>query len=139
MTPESFAKSDTEAGHQTALFCWAALMQNQYPELRWLHHVPNGGSRGAGKDGAIAGARMKAQGVKPGVADVFLPVRRSVWSGLYIEMKKPSLRPKRDGAGGVSKEQAEFGEFVKAQGFGWIVCYDWTEAREVIINYLNTP
>lgn len=81
---------------------------------------------------------MKAQGVKPGVADVLLPVRRGPCSGLYIEMKKPAQRPKRGGAGGVTAEQTEFGAFVQGQGFGWCVCYSWTEAVEVIVQYLES-
>lgn len=139
MTPEQLVKSDTEAAHQTALFAWAALNVNKWPELRWLHHIPNGGSRGNDvKSRAIRGGQLKAQGVKAGVADVCLPVKRGSYSGLYIEMKKPSEKPKREGSkGGVSNDQAEFGAFVKTQCFGWCVCYSWNEASEIIEQYLN--
>lgn len=162
MTPDQLAKNGSEAAHQTALFAfmavacqhgfavawdWAkngpiAFKQSSkigVPELRWLHHIPNGGSRGDdAKSRAIRGAQMKAQGVRTGVADLCLPVRRGAWSGLYIEMKKPDEKPKREGSkGGVSDDQAEFGEFVKQQGFGWLVCYSWREAAEVIEQYLN--
>jgi hypothetical protein len=139
MTPETLAKSGTEAAHQTALFAWAALQLQRWPELRWLHHIPNGGSRGDdAKSRAIRGSQMKAQGVRTGVADICLPVRRGVWSGLYIEMKKPSEKPvKATSKGGVSDEQAEFGAFVQSQGFGWIVCYSWEEAAEVLTQYLT--
>ena len=140
MTPESLARSDTEAAHQTALFCWAAMNLRLYPELKWMHHIPNGGSRGDSvKSRMIQGAQLKQQGVKAGVADIFFPVKRGEYSGLYIEMKKPAERPKRTGRGGVSDEQQEFGDFVKSQGFGWCVCYDWQEASEVIKQYLNYP
>jgi hypothetical protein len=98
-----------------------------------MYHCPNGGSRNP-----IEAARLKAQGVKPGVADVFLPVKRGAFSGLYIELKKPSQRPKRGGAGGVTAEQTEFGAFVLAQGFGWCVCYDWEEAARVVTEYLQS-
>ena len=139
MTPETLAKSGTEAAHQTALFAWAALQVKRWPELRWLHHIPNGGSRGDdAKSRAIRGSQMKAQGVRTGVADVCLPVRRGGWSGLYIEMKKPSEKPvKATSKGGVSDDQAEFGAFVQSQGFGWIVCYSWEEAAEVLTQYLT--
>ena len=139
MKPEDLAKSGTEAAHQTALFAWAALSVSRWPELRWLHHIANGGSRGDSvASRAIRGAQLKAQGVRPGVADVCLPVRRGKYSGLYIEMKKPSENPKREGSkGGVSDEQAEFGAFVKAQGFGWCVCYSWEEASAAIVQYLE--
>lgn len=138
MKPEDIAKSGTEAAHQTALFAWAALNIRTYPELKWMHHIPNGGSRGNDKRSAmIRGAQLKQQGVKIGVADIFLPVKRGDFSGLYIEMKKPDQKPKRDGKGGVSDEQQEFGDFVREQCFGWSVCYSWNEAAELIESYLN--
>jgi hypothetical protein len=138
ITPEMLSKSDTEAAHQTALFCWAALAAGRYPELRWLHHIPNGGARGDDdRSRSIRGGQLKAQGIRAGVSDVCLPVKRGPYSGLYIEMKKPAMRPKKKGMGGVSPEQAEFGAFVQEQGFGWIVCYSWEEAKNVLENYLN--
>jgi len=139
MEPAALAKSGTEAAHQTALFAWAALQVKRWPELRWLHHIPNGGSRGdSAQSRAIRGGQLKAQGVRTGVADLCLPVRRGEFSGLYIEMKKPAEKPvKATSKGGVSDDQAEFGAFVKAQGFGWCVCYSWEEASAVIVQYLT--
>ena len=79
MTPGQLAKSDSEAAHQTALFAWAALQVKRWPELRWLHHIPNGGSRGDdAKSRAIRGGQLKAQGVRTGVSDVSLPVKRGL-------------------------------------------------------------
>lgn len=139
MTPEQLAQSGSEAAHQTALFCWCAMNMARFPELKWFHAVANGGSRGDSKRSAmIRGGQLKAQGVKPGVSDTFLPVKRGVWSGLYIELKKPSERPKREGSkGGVSEEQIAFGAFVQGQGFGFVVCYSWDEAAKVIEQYLE--
>lgn len=166
MTPDQLAKNGSEAAHQTALFAFCAVAANvgfvaawewaesgrmpnraifgkcaefAIPELRWLHHIPNGGSRGDdAKSRAIRGSQMKAQGVRTGVADVCLPVRRGGWSGLYIEMKKPSEKPvKATSKGGVSDDQAEFGAFVQSQGFGWCVCYSWEEAAAIIEQYMQ--
>ena len=162
MTPDQLAKNGSEAAHQTALFAfmavacqhgfavawdWAkngpiAFKQSSkigVPELRWLHHIPNGGSRGDdAKSRAIRGAQMKAQGVRQGVADLCLPVRRGPCSGLYVEMKKPSEKPvKATSKGGVSDDQAEFGAFVQSQGFGWCVCYSWGEAAAIIEQYMQ--
>ncbi|URA06941.1 VRR-NUC domain containing protein [Xanthomonas phage Pfeifenkraut] len=132
MTPDQLAKSGTESGHQRAVFAWAALNMSRYPELKWLHHIPNGGARGDdAKTRAIRGNALKAEGVKVGVADLFLPVKRGEFSGLYIEMKKPGKIKN------TSKEQDEFGEFVKAQGFGWIVCDNWESAVKVLQEYLQ--
>lgn len=138
MSPEQLAKSGSEAGHQTALFCWATLNQARWPELKWMYHVPNGGARGDGRSAMIRGGQLKAQGVKVGVSDVCLPVRRGQWSGLYIELKKPAERPKREGSkGGVSDEQQEFGAFVQTQGYGFAVCYGWDEAAKLIEQYMG--
>lgn len=131
--------TESESSHQTALFQWAAIQLSTWPELKWLHHIPNGGSRGdSARSRMIRGAQLKAQGVKSGVADVSLPVKRGCYSGLYIEMKRPGVRPvKPTSTGGVSDEQADFGEFVKAQGFLWAVCYSWHDAAQLIEQYLG--
>ncbi|WP_379714368.1 hypothetical protein [Mediterraneibacter gnavus] len=33
---------DTE---QINVISWASWQMQKYPELKWLHHIPNGGSR----------------------------------------------------------------------------------------------
>ena len=109
MTPEQIAKSGTEHAHQAALFAWCALNVDKYPELKWFHAIPNGGLRDK-----ITASKLKAEGVKPGVSDTFLPVKRPPYSGLYIEMKKPGWKE--------TKEQKEFGDFVRHQGFEYFCC-----------------
>jgi hypothetical protein len=139
ITPEMIAKTGTEAAHQAAVFCWAAQHYEEWPVLRWMHSSLNGAMFGDDLKGRmIRAARQIAQGLKPGVADIFLPVKRGEYSGLYIEMKKPSIKPKKPGSkGGLSDEQIEFKDFVKEQGFGWCVAYSWKEAVSFIIQYLN--
>lgn len=132
MTPEQLAKSGTESGHQRAVFCWAQLNKGRFPELKWLFHIPNGGSRGDdAKSRAIRGAALKAEGVKKGPADLCLPVKRGSWSGLFIEMKKPGKIKT------VSPEQKEFGDFVIEQGYGWIACDNWIDAVRILEEYLT--
>lgn len=132
MTPDQLAKSGTESGHQRAVFAWAALHLKQWPELQWLHHIPNGGARADDeRTRAIRGNALKAEGVKKGVADLCLPVKRGEFSGLYIEMKKPGE------LNTTSKEQKDFGAFVKSQGFGWIVCDNWESAVKTLQEYLS--
>lgn len=108
------------------------------PALEWFHAVPNGGSRGDDEQSRkIRGANLKAEGVRQGVADTFLPWPNAGWHGLYIEMKKPTERPKREGKGGVSDEQSKFGAYAKSVGYGWIVCYDWREAANALLSYIE--
>lgn len=117
----------TEDEEQMALFTWASHMAatGRLPELYWLYHVPNGGSRGPAEAG-----RFKAMGVKKGVPDVFLDVPRGGFHGLRIEMKR------REG-GTVSQDQRDWIDHYNQTGYRAVVCYGWDEAREEIEVYLR--
>lgn len=130
MTPEQLAKSGSEDAHQMALFAWAATARRDFPQLAWLHAIPNGGLRSA-----RTGAKMKATGARKGVWDVHLPVPRwrapsSVVTGLYIEMKKP-------GKGRLTDEQKDYRKHLDFYGYQSVVCFTWEEARDAILNYLD--
>lgn len=64
-----------EASEQEHLFEWAAYMSGKYPELKLMHHIPNGGSRNSAE-----AANLKRQGVKAGMPDIFLPVAREAFT-----------------------------------------------------------
>lgn len=115
----------TEAGEQEALFRWAAMSEAKYPALRLLHHVPNGGLRSA-----RSAARLKAQGVKPGVPDLCLPVARGGYHGLYIELK-------RAGGGRISDAQAWWIDTLTREGYWACVCEGWARAAGIIERYLS--
>jgi len=125
-TPEQLAKSNTEAAHQTALFCWAALPEqvSKYPQLKLLFHIPNGGTRNK-----IEAGHLKAQGVKAGVPDIFLPVARVGYHGLWIELKV--------GKNKTSHEQDKWIADLNEQDFAVSVCYSWVEASEHLKFYLE--
>lgn len=122
ITPDMLA-GDSEHSQQVALFAWTALNVGKYPMLKFMHAIPNGGLR----DVRTASA-LKAEGVKAGVLDIFLPWPTQEWSGLYIEMKW--------GKNKVTVEQQEFINFV-GKYYDFEVCYSWTDARNKIITYLS--
>ncbi len=122
ITPDQIAKAGTEHSHQVALFVWA--QQSGIPELKWMFAIPNGGQRTA-----VAGARLKAEGVKAGVPDIFLPIYRRTWSGLWIELKKPK--------GVVSDDQNIWLDFLATQEYCTRVCWGWEEARNALLEYLG--
>ena len=115
----------TEAQEQTAVFNWAAVMVRRWPELRLLHHIPNGGSRNARE-----ARNLKAQGVKPGIQDICLPVARRGYHGLYIEMKR------RKG-GRISEDQGTVLGLLREQGYCAWVCKGANDAIELITEYLG--
>lgn len=123
MTPEQLAKSGTEHGHQRALFAWAA--KSGIPELSLMFAIPNGGLR----DPRTA-AKLKAEGVKSGVPDIFLPVARHGVHGLFIELKKPKK-------GRASDNQSDWIDRLRAQGYGAAIAHGWDEAREIIFKYFS--
>ena len=114
-----------EAQEQTMLFEWARLSITKYPELELLFAIPNGGSRNL-----IEAAHLKAQGVKPGVPDICLPVPSVRYTALYIELKR------RKG-GVVSDAQRGWIAALNRVGCRAVVCHGWDEAREEIERYLG--
>ena len=115
-----------EAQHQTQVFKWAAQpsVRGVYPELKLLHHIPNGGRRDP-----IEARHLKEQGVKPGVPDLHLPVARKGYHGLYIELKTEKGRA-------TDKQKQWLSELVK-QGYYAVVCHGWQDAQAVLMWYLN--
>ena len=132
--PEDLA-GDSEDSQQMALFCWAALNVGKYPELKWLHAIPNGGSRHM-----VEAIKMVAAGLRSGVWDVFLPLPiQTEWAkqyaGLYIEMKAADKKTKKNG--GLSDDQLNFGGYAELVGYYCAVCYSWEEARDILVKYLE--
>lgn len=126
MTPADLAKSGTEHGHQVAVFMWAAQNAARFPCLKWMFAIPNGGSRSRSQ-----GALLKAEGVKPGVADICLPVPRGQYHGLFIEMKRVN-----GVESDVSPKQREFLLFAQEQGYFVRVAYGWEHAVTMLLHYL---
>lgn len=124
VTPEQLASSGTEAAHQTALFAWAALNTYRFPELEFLFHIPNGGTRNK-----VEAGFLKAQGVRSGVPDIMLPVARWGKHGLFIEMKVKNNKPQQN--------QSHWIKALSTLNYLVLVCYDWRTASEYITHYLE--
>ena len=89
-----------------------------------LFAIPNGGKR------AIqTAARLKAEGVRPGVPDMFLPMAAKGYHGLFVEMKR------KDG-GRLSTRQRDWLELLGANGYKAVVCHGADEAIREIEAYL---
>lgn len=110
---------DTE---QINVVSWAGWNMNRYPELKWLFHVPNGGSRN--KQEAV---KFKQMGVKAGVSDLHLPYPKGIYCGLFIEMKYGNNRQQ--------DTQKEFLADMAAAGHFVATCYSAEEAVKVIEEY----
>lgn len=121
-------RRDLEHVEQTFLVEWARLRSGSVPELRLLFAIPNFAGR-LGKATALHGARLKAEGRKPGVPDLCLPVARRGFHGLYIELKA--------GKNTATPEQLAWIEALNAQGYHARCCTGWESARETLSWYLG--
>jgi hypothetical protein len=121
-----------EHQHQVALIHWARHVQlKKASDVKpgstiadYLLAIPNGGKRSSAREGA----RLRAEGVKPGVSDLLLPLRRGGYAGLWLEMKAPGKRP--------SKDQSDWIDRMNAAGYHATWCDDWEDAAKVITDYL---
>lgn len=96
-----------------------------WPDVR-LFAIPNGGYRHK-----ATAEKLKLEGLKPGVPDIFVPDWR-----LFIEMKRTK-------GGRVSKDQADWIEYLQACGYIVVVARGWEEGirlcRDIAKRYNNEP
>lgn len=116
----------TEHEEQRHVMLWAAALERRtVAALANLFAIPNGGSRHI-----VTARRMKAEGVKPGVPDLFLAHAAKGKHGLFIEMKR------RKG-GSLSREQADWRQRLEAAGYAVEMCRGAREAIAIIESYLG--
>ena len=117
--------------------------QMQINFLRWfavkhadlfdkIFSIPNGAKNGGrkNKNGVpVQAAIMKAEGLKKGVADLFLSVARSGFHGLYIESKTP--------VGTWDQDQKDFAAAVIPEGYAYILCRTPEQYEQQVTDYLE--
>ena len=92
-----------------------------YPDVR-IFAIPNGGIRNI-----VVAQKLKAEGVRSGVPDLFVPK----WS-LWIEMK-------RQKGGSVSKEQKDWIKYLTEDcGHGAIVAKGWEDGIKQVTSFLDS-
>lgn len=121
-----------EHQHQVALIGWASRVH--LPEaadiepgarvIDYLLAIPNGGRRDVRE-----AARLKAEGVKPGVSDLLLPLRRDGFFGLWLELKAPGNTP--------TKLQHEWLRRMARAGYRAEWKDNWLDAAGVIADYVG--
>lgn len=111
----------SEHDQQVAVIEWFDI---QHSELRGrLFAVPNGARTSIG-----TAVKLKREGLRKGVPDLFLIFIANGYNGLAIEMK--------DLKGKVADEQKDWLSYLDSQGFKTHVCYGADEAIKAIKDYL---
>jgi len=115
----------TESQEQIEVIQWCKRNTLEHPELDMIFAIPNGGKRHI-----ATASRMKLEGVKPGVSDLFLSVARHDLHGLYIEMK-------REKSGKLSTAQKDWFNKIQNQGYAAVQANGKDQAIAYIKSYLN--
>lgn len=104
---------------------------NEYPDLNWLFAIPNG----AWTKNIQTAIKLKREGLKSGVPDLFLPVPIQkidrFYPGLFIEMKSEK--------GKTSDNQDDWIAYLLHKGYKVAICKSWPEAARALLSYLNAP
>lgn len=122
--PKRSAGTDREGMEQATFFTW---LQYNYPYAwDYAFHPANGGHRHK----ATAG-KLKSQGVRAGVPDIFLDLPRGAYHGLRIELK---ATPPHDAA--LAASQREWLARLTAAGYCARLCKGFDAAKRMTEAYL---
>ena len=113
----------TEHEIQVAVMQWCH--RNQDERYKEIFAIPNGGYRSKGE-----ASRLKMEGVKKGVSDLFLPIPTKDYAGLFIELKREN--------GKASKEQRDFVARMNAYGYKAQICYGYEQTVQLLRVYLES-
>jgi len=115
-----------EEEHSIQVSCcrWFRLQYRQFARL--LFAIPNGGARSK-----TTAAKLKAEGVVAGVADLCLAVPRGGYGALYIEMKQRGNYQQ--------KNQKEWQGECERAGNKYVVCKSIEEFMREINAYMALP
>ena len=119
----------SESSEQQALIQWFKLQYSQYR----LVAIPNGQwIAGVGKQKFALINKYKAEGLTPGVSDLFLCVPTEKHAGLWIEMKD-----KGKTKSSISESQKQWLSDMILAGYLAKVAYGFDEAKAIIQDYIN--
>ena len=117
----------TEHLEQATLVSW---FEDAYPSLR-IFAIPNGATlAGTIQQRSKQVNKLKAEGMRTGVPDLFIPAKNAIYAGLFIEMK-------RSKGGTLSNEQKDWLNFLNEQGYKASVCAGYSDAVSIILDYFE--
>tara|TARA_Y100001963_G_scaffold64170_1_gene89488 strand:+ start:223 stop:594 length:372 start_codon:yes stop_codon:yes gene_type:complete len=117
-------RKQSEHTEQVSLFDWCHANKSRHPQLDLIFAIPNGGLRNK-----AVGKKLKMEGVKAGVPDIFLAVPKGEKHGLFIELKYGTNKP--------TQTQLDWLQKLRAEGYEAQVCWGFEQARDCINNYLG--
>ncbi len=117
-------KKITESKIQQAIVEYFEANVNRHVAFSLLHSIPNGVRVSIG-----LAMKLKREGLKRGVPDLFLAYPRGRYHGMYLELKK-------DSSSKASKSQKMWIEKLREQGYYVIVAHGYIEAVKYFEDYI---
>lgn len=115
------SKPETQPSEHLEQVRFVSWFRRSYPDVR-IFAVPNGGHRGASQ-----GVALKAEGVSPGIPDIFIPA----WL-CWIEMKRQT-------GGTLSPAQKDWIAYLQSIGHQCIVGRGFDDAKSQILDDVKKP
>jgi hypothetical protein len=114
----------SESESQAIVVAWAATMSLYDKRFVMLIAIPNGA-----RTSWTQAKKLKREGMRAGVPDLFLAIKTKEFGGLWIEMKTETGR--------VSEAQAQWHKDLAACGYKVEVCRSAESAMYEIAEYLG--
>ena len=131
-------RNEHEHVAQTMLFRWIDQQAETNEDYANIFAIPNGGERNA-----VVAGKLKDEGVRAGVPDIFVAVPRMYnipgpngsplavpRMGMFVEMK---IKPNK-----VKPHQQAWLDRLDRAGYYVMVCWSYEEAKQEIARYLGT-
>lgn len=113
---------ELEHQEQKAFIQWCNIKGYPY---NLIFAIPNGGKRNI-----VVARKLKAEGVKSGIPDLFLPVVSAQRSGLFIEMKSKNGKA----TAGQKQRMAD----LSREGYRCMICYGIDDAVKCVLDYVES-
>lgn len=121
--PSSLQPSEHQV-QRSVIFWWRHAHATFGLPVFALFAIPNGGLRDV-----VTAAKLKAEGLRPGIPDLMLAAPSKGAHGLYVEMKV--------GKNDTSDAQDEVIAYLRRQRYVCAVCWTAEDAIKVITDYLK--
>ena len=114
----------SEHALQSACYLWTQTAAAPIA-ARDIYAIPNGGKRHV-----LTAVKLKREGVRSGIPDMFLPAACGHYHGLYIELKNGTTNT-------TSENQNYWMERLMANGYACCVARSFDEFKAIVTKYTN--
>lgn len=121
-------------------YCWSFVNEKKVTTIcSWLKASMNGINlnHGGSKSAMMIRKSAKEQGMCVGEADLELPIANKYYTGLFIELKLPEDKIRKQKAGKQQKSQIAFEEQAKKIRWNYVICRSVSDVKQAVDSHLS--